>query len=715
MKRFLLTLAAIISALGIYAIEGESYGFRFDFSASGAKLLGPVKYGAHYNSSYSIPNTAVLFYDDGSYKEFPVTSIAAEAFAGATEITHISLPSTLQSIGDKAFKGTRISSITIPAKVKWLGSSYYSNAFYNCQMLSSIIYLPLTPPTYWVACGKTYVPDLLTYTSYFYHPNFRMNNAEIIEMVTFETDSFEYTGHAPKPNWVCNMPHDDFSVDLDLSGLSSDIGPHVDTIPMKFTHSYENNRYPDIIITYDVIYRYTIVPKQIKAQIVDTTRVYGDENPHFRIKFSGFAEGEDEKVFSSDPIVSTDATPKSPVGNYSVTLAGGAAKNYTFKYVPGVLTITKAPLTATINDTTKSYGQNNPKFAVTYNGLKNSEVEPIWSSAIEFCTSATKLSPVGEYSVTATGVPVNYELDSIQSGTLTVLPAPLMIKAEHQSRLYYETNPNFTYVCTGLLNGDNLTKEPVMKCTAVQSSDAGEYVISPENAECPNYAITYEPGKLTISKRTLQVKPNDVSRSYAEDNPELGYNIFGFVNNEDISVLSRLPNIYTNATSKSDVGTYPIYAKDAEATNYNFTYHEGSLTINKANQEIIWEQELFGAKVGDQILLNAFATSDLDIEYALSSNIASLYGTAGNRYLDCLKEGTITIKATQDGNKNYNPAVRIAKTLSIESATGIATIISESYKKPVFIDLQGRRVILPIKGSVIIKIDKGKASKIFVK
>jgi hypothetical protein len=107
--------------------------------------------------------------------------------------------------------------------------------------------------------------------------------------------------------------------------------------------------------------------------VENVSRIYGDENPSFKCSYSGFVNGENENVIITEPTVGTTATKTSDVGEYPIIASGGSAKNYTFVYEPGILTITKASLTAKVNDETRQYGKDNPAFSISYTGLKNGE------------------------------------------------------------------------------------------------------------------------------------------------------------------------------------------------------------------------------------------------------------------------------------------------------------------------------------------------------
>ena len=63
-----------------------------------------------------------------------VTKIVDSAFEGCTNLTTVSIPSTVTSIGANAFAGTGIKSVSIPSSVKTIGN----NAFKNCSSLTGV-------------------------------------------------------------------------------------------------------------------------------------------------------------------------------------------------------------------------------------------------------------------------------------------------------------------------------------------------------------------------------------------------------------------------------------------------------------------------------------------------------------------------------------------------------------------------------------------------
>ncbi len=84
--------------------------------------------------SVIIPNTLPI-----NNIEYPVTSIGTAAFKQGTitlgtNITSVTIPETVTTVGERAFYGTDLTSITIPNSVTYIGNS----AFRDCKDLASV-------------------------------------------------------------------------------------------------------------------------------------------------------------------------------------------------------------------------------------------------------------------------------------------------------------------------------------------------------------------------------------------------------------------------------------------------------------------------------------------------------------------------------------------------------------------------------------------------
>lgn len=644
---------------------GELY---YSISGTSATVIRPNMEDNDYtNDTYIIPSS--ITYNGYDYV---VNKIGKSAFGGGynsdsgykgSKASIIKLPNTIIDIDKGAFVScVNLISFVIPASVKTMGY----DAFYGCSLLREMIYLPSTAPSGWTATSMTYVPDKKSYSS----PSSSINNAQVIEMITFDQSEFEYTGQAPTTTWTNNV--DGYTASLSLSSLSGEVGNHEERIPVTFTKGDES-------FTANVVYRYTIKPAKLTVKVNNVTREYGEENPQFSVSFSGFISGESENVLATQPTINTTAKKTSNVGDYPITINGGSATNYELVYEPGVLTVTKAPLSAKVNDATKVYGSSNPAFTIDYYGLKNNESAPAWITRPTFQTDATQSSGVGQYSIKAVNaVPINYDLGEITAGTLNITPAQLTIKANDAVRQYYSDDPNFTYTCSGFVKGDNasvLTATPSLSTSATRTSNVGTYEIKVGNTSSPNYSISFVNGTLTITPRTLIASVGNYERTYNEENPAFEVKYNGFVGNDDEKVLLSKPEANTSATKTSDVGTYPINVTGGSADNYTFNYSSGTLTINKAEQTIMWEQDLSDLKVGDQVELKASVTSGLPVKYTMDKNgFAEIYTIGNKSYLDCIANGEFQIVAIQEGNKNYYSSIRARKTATIGHASAIETI-----------------------------------------
>jgi hypothetical protein len=106
----------------------------------------------------------------------------------------------------------------------------------------------------------------------------------------------------------------------------------------------------------DSNYSFTYVPGTLtigRAALTVTANndsmTYGGTLPALSVSYSGFVNGENASFLASQPTDSTTATSKSPVGVYPIVAGGAADSNYNFTYIPGTLTITKAPQQITWN------------------------------------------------------------------------------------------------------------------------------------------------------------------------------------------------------------------------------------------------------------------------------------------------------------------------------------------------------------------------------
>lgn len=180
------------------------------------------------------------------------------------------------------------------------------------------------------------------------------------------------------------------------------------------------------------------------------------------------------------------------------------------------------------------------------------------------------------------------------------------------------------------------------------------------------------PFEYTITPAPLTISTGNYERAYGEPNPEITINVTGYLDGDDENVFYTKPKIVNGIAewapalpdNTSDVGEYEIFVMAVLpwGSNYECQYERGTITVIPADQIIVWDFENQEYQVGEKIELAAVSSSDLKVEYSSSDpNIAKIE----NDKLLFLKEGHVTITASQSGNNNYNAAESISQTFVV--------------------------------------------------
>ncbi len=260
----------------------------------------------------------------------------------------------------------------------------------------------------------------------------------------------------------------------------------------------------------------TKAPLLIKAGTY--TKKQGEENPEFTLSYIGFKNNETASVLTTQPTVTTTAVKNSPVGEYEVVVSGGTAQNYDLNYMNGKLVVTEADAVIIIaKDYTRMYGDANPTFDYSSIGAE-------LSGRPEITCEATASSPVGTYPIVIKKGSVTNFNDTYVNGTLTITKAPLTVSVEDASIVQGENIPTFLLKYSGFRNGDTestaFTAKPSASTIATSNSLPGTYPIVVSGGSAQNYALTYQPGTLTI------ILPDGID-SVFDDQSETWYTIDG--------------------------------------------------------------------------------------------------------------------------------------------------------------------------------------------
>ena len=324
------------------------------------------------------------------------------------------------------------------------------------------------------------------------------------------------------------------------------------------------------------------------------SRTYGAANPTLTGTITGFVNGETEAVLTGFASYPCAATTSTGIGTAAITAAVGslAAANYSFTYVPGTLTITRAPLLITPDDKTRQIGAANPTLTGTITGFVNSETAAVLVTQPTYACAADTNTPVGTASITASGAAAaNYSI-TYGTGTLTItMPVPV-VTGGSLTRVYgvggtvqlsaTNTPTSWTLVSppTGVsINGSGLVT--VATSAVVQTA---AITVGASNAGGSGIATL----SLTITRAPLVVAANNKERLALEANPVFDGTITGYVLGETASALTGAASFTATATTESPAGAYVITAAAGTlaAANYAFTFVNGVLTITLPVQPI---------------------------------------------------------------------------------------------------------------------------------
>jgi gliding motility-associated-like protein len=326
----------------------------------------------------------------------------------------------------------------------------------------------------------------------------------------------------------------------------------------------------------------------LTAKADNKTRYYGDPNPPFTITYTGFVNGDDPGDIT-EPTASCVALPTSAFGSYPIVLTGGTSSNYELTLEAGSLSVLPTLLTITAVNQTRTYGDANPDFTLTYDGFVNGQTVDDLETLPTASTTATVLSNVGTYDITVGGgSDPNYTLTYV-NGSMTITPAVLTATADSKTTTY-GTIPPYTITYTGFVNGENasvIDTPPAASSAATSTSDPGVYDITLTGGADNNYSFTTVAGKLTIGKALLTAKADDKSRVVGLPDPQFTISYTGFRNDETADVIDTRPTASTTAASNSPAGTYPINVTGGSDDHYDFQYTAGTLTLILDNPPVV--------------------------------------------------------------------------------------------------------------------------------
>lgn len=303
---------------------------------------------------------------------------------------------------------------------------------------------------------------------------------------------------------------------------------------------------------------YTISKATLTVTADSTTVTYGDDEdaPAYTFQYSGFVNGENADVLDTKPTPTPAYTNTSPVGEYDITVSGGADNNYIFKYVNGTLTVKAAALTVTVNESVSR----------TYDGVEHSlqagGSESIYGSIVKSAVSVNDQTISWKFAtaafdadgtITSGGSEIGSVRDVADSGTIyyyvsapnhaaqtgsvqiTIAPAELTLTAKDASVVYGEDFTADTSINSYTVQIDGSAEDTLLGSDTKESvfgsfvpsyqayvaegdtynagdgvTESGYIAFDCSTPQPDNYTVTLQSGSFTVSPRAITVEIGSV-------------------------------------------------------------------------------------------------------------------------------------------------------------------------------------------------------------
>jgi len=439
----------------------------------------------------------------------------------------------------------------------------------------------------------TLTPGGLTSSNYaitFVDGTLTVGRADATLIVTGYSTSYDGTAHSAVANstGVRNEPLSG----LDLAGTTHTNAGTYTGDAWTFTDTTGN--YNNASGTVDD----SIATAAVTLTADTSTKVYGQRDPALAYTLTA------GQLFATDTFNGAlTRAPGENVGTYPIgqgTLAAGS--NYTLTFVADNFSITPAAVVVTPDNQAQVYGGTQPALTATITGL---QFEQTTLPGLVLAT-APATSHAGTYNITAAATDSNYTV-TFNTGTLTITPASLTVTVDNQTTIYGASIPALTYTVNGLVNGDtSLARNPTLATTATVATPAGTYDITASGAVGNDYAITYVPGTLTITR----------SSSFT-------------------TLITSAPTGSASATPVTFTATVGLPGTGVASGTISF--YDGTTLLGTAPLNSVAQAALTTSSLGlNSHQITAVYSGDANLQPSVAAAVTQFIGSAHERYVEQL-------------------------------------------------------------------------------
>lgn len=319
---------------------------------------------------------------------------------------------------------------------------------------------------------------------------------------------------------------------------------------------------------------------------VNSEKIYdGTVDAEFTGGLLGVIPGDDVELNASIVFNSQNVTEADQITIEFLGLLGTDAGNYSppaYKVVVSAR-ITKRPVTITVQEDSKTYGDIDPASFSMMISEGNLAAGDLLSEVVGTVTRELG-EDVGTYNFVLGGgsKTSNYDVDFASGNNFTILPLAVSLSAESKSKTYGDLDAALSYVSaptvgTVLANGKVISFEGEL--SRDEGEDVGSYTINQNTLDNSNYSITYTSANLIIQALPVTVTAEAKTKTYGDLD-------LAFTYNSDPAVGTVLANgdviAFTGVQDREvgeNVGNYAINQNTLTNSNYNISYTSADLSI----------------------------------------------------------------------------------------------------------------------------------------
>ena len=440
--------------------------------------------------------------------------------------------------------------------------------------------------------------------------------------VNYDPDPVYYNGKAQQPNFTLAglIGNDGMGVNAKVTQGATVVEP-INVGSYTLTLSVSGETYlnyvfgePTLTTETSTSHIYKIIPKPVSLTTSNVSDVTYDGGVHAPEATYIDVSGATVDAVTAITKDGTDinANDVKNAGAYALTASLKDTTNYVWDDKTTAdktynWTISKLKITVKVTTANQSATYNgaeptiNTDTTVTLTGSVAS-VPPCVSNELLFSVTKETGVNAGNYALTLSAKPksgysvANYDI-TFTNGTFTIDKAALTVTANSENITYGDDKPTFSVSYSGFVNNENesvLGGSLVLECDYVKYENVRTYSITPSGLTSGNYAITFESGTLTVSKKQITATISLLSDSiYVTDhvlsvaNPSVAFS--GLVNGDTLTVTyTAVNNETTVATTLTDSTTLKkgVYTVNAvfsgdKAGNYDITATAATLTVKK--------------------------------------------------------------------------------------------------------------------------------------